>query len=396
MIKIAVIGFGNIGGGLVELVEKNKAIIAKDCGDEVEVKYIVDIRDFSGHPLESKIISDFNIVVNDPEISVVAEMIGGSHPAFEFTMAALKAGKSVVSSNKEVVASFGDIMLKTAEENGVAYLFEAAVGGAIPIIRPIRTSLSSDNILAINGILNGTTNFILTSMFSGGKSFDEALSEARSLGYAEADPSADIDGIDACRKICILSALAYGKAFECGDIYTEGIRAISSRDVSDATKLGADIKLIAHTAKCEDGHIEIMVSPRIVPSSYPLGYVSDVFNGILVSAQADGDLMFYGRGAGRIPTAGAVLADIVEVIKHMDRGQVAISRWEKADKSCMKPVSDMEFSYYCRVNGNKCPEGAKVVSDENGELAFTLPKMKENECKEVLKGFEVVSLIRFI
>lgn len=396
MIKIAVIGFGNIGSGLVELVDKNKDIIAKDCGTEVEIKYIVDIRDFSGHPLENKIIADFNTVVNDPEISVVAEMIGGSHPAFEFTLAALKSGKHVVSSNKEVVANYGDVLLKAAEENNVAYLFEAAVGGAIPIIRPMRTSLSSDSILAVDGILNGTTNFILTSMFSAGSSFEAALSKARELGYAEADPSADVDGIDACRKICILSALAYGKIFDCSAVYTEGIRSVSSRDVSDASAIGAAIKLIGHTSLSGDGRVEMMVSPRMIPLSHPLSHISDVFNGIMVSAQADGDLMFYGRGAGRIPTAGAVLADIVEIVKHLDRGQVATLKWERAETDQLMPVKEMEFSYYVRVNGDSVPECAKIVSSADGETAFLLPKVKEAECDEMLGKLEVVSKIRFL
>lgn len=396
MIKIAVIGFGNIGGGLVELIDKNKEIIARDCGTEVEVKYIVDIRDFTGHPLADKIVSDFNIVVNDPEISLVAEMIGGSHPAYEFTMAALKAGKHVVSSNKEVVANFGDVMLKTAKENGVAYLFEAAVGGAIPIIRPMRTSLSSDNVLAVNGILNGTTNFILTSMFTAGASFDDALAEARRLGYAEADPSADVDGIDACRKICILSALAYGKAFKCDDIPTEGIRNISKRDVADAAKLGASVKLIGHTAMSDDGRVAIMVSPRMIPGNNPLCHVDDVFNGILVSAQADGDLMFYGRGAGRIPTAGAVLADIVEIVKHIDGGQLPPAMWSVVDSAEMLPLSENSFAYYCRVKGSKIPDGATLVSYEDGESAFTLSKMKESEFNSIVSVYEVVSKLRFL
>jgi len=396
MIKIAVIGFGNIGTGLVELVERNKDIIARDCGTEVEIKYIVDIRDFSGHPLAHKIVSDFSIVTNDPEVVLVAEMIGGSHPAFEFSMAALKAGKSVVTSNKEVVANFGDVLMRTAEENGVAYLFEAAVGGAIPIIRPMRTSLSSDSILAINGILNGTTNYILTSMCANGTSFDDALAEARRLGYAEANPAADVEGTDTCRKICILSALAYGKAFKCDDIHTEGICNITTRDISDAYKLGVSVKLIAHTSLKEDGRIAVMVSPRFVHDKNPLCHVDDVFNGIFVSAQSDGDLMFYGRGAGQIPTAGAVLADIVEVIKHLEGKQIPASIWSIADVSEMLPVSENSFSYYCRVKGDKIPENTSPVSYENGESAFTIPVMKESECDILLGDFEVSSRIRFI
>ena len=396
MVKIAVIGFGNIGTGLVELVSRNKDIITRDCGTEVEIKYIVDIRDFKGHPLEHKIVSDFSIVVNDPEVSVVAEMIGGSHPAFEFSMAALKAGKNVVTSNKEVVANFGDVLMQTATENGVAYLFEGAVGGAIPIIRPMRTSLSSDNILAINGILNGTTNYILTSMFTQGASFDDALADARRLGYAEANPAADVDGVDACRKICILSALAYGKSFKCEDIHTEGIRAISKRDVADASKLGASVKLIGHTAMHDDGRIAVMVSPRVIVGTNPLCHVDDVFNGILVSAQSDGDLMFYGRGAGQIPTAGAVLADIVEIVKHLDGRQTSTKPWVVSDSSEMIPVSENSFAYYCRVKGDKIPDGAKLLSFDDGESAFTLDTIKEADCDKLLAGYEVSSRIRFL
>ena len=395
MVKIAVIGFGNIGGGLVELVETNKEIIKKDLGTELEIKYIVDIRDFTGHPLEHKIVKDFNIVLNDPEVSVVAEMIGGSHPAFDFSLAALKAGKHVVSSNKEVVANFGEVLLAAAKENGVAYLFEASVGGAIPIIRPMRESLSSDNILSVNGILNGTTNYILTQMLVNGVSFDDALKEAQRLGYAEANPSADVDGIDACRKICILAALAYGTVYPSDLVSTEGIRAISSRDASDAAKLGASIKLIGHCEKTEDGKVLLCVSPRVIPASVPLYSVSDVFNGIMVSGEAVGDLMFYGRGAGRIPTAGAVLADIVEVVKHMSSKQLPPPEWVRGDASTLADVKAAKCAYYARVKGDKLPEGCVKVSYADGETAFTTDVIDGYALDNLLCGFEVTSKIRF-
>ena len=396
MVKIAVIGFGNIGGGLVELVERNKQLILKDTGKKLEVKYIVDIRDFTGHPLEKKIIKDFNIVLNDPEISIVAEMIGGSHPAFDFSLAALKAGKHVVSSNKEVVANFGEVLLKTAAENNVAYLFEAAVGGAIPIIRPMRESVSSDNIISVNGILNGTTNYMLTSMLQNGKTFDEALSKARELGYAEADPSADVDGIDACRKICILSALAYGKIFNSDAVYTEGIRNITKRDTSDASKLNAAIKLIGRTEKTEDGKVFIMVSPRMVTADSPLSHVNDVFNGILVSGEAVGELMFYGKGAGRIPTAGAVLADIIEVIKHLDSKQIPTAEWERVDDKELADYKSVPMTFYCRVKGDKIPEGAKLVSSQDGESSFVIEKLTQHELEKNLGKYDVTSIIRFV
>ncbi len=396
MVKIAVIGFGNIGGGLVELIERNKDVILRDCGTEVEIKYIVDIRDFTGHPLEKKIVKDFNTVLNDPEVSVVAEMIGGSHPAYDFSLAALKAGKHVVSSNKEVVANFGEILLKTAAENNVAYLFEAAVGGAIPIIRPLRQSLSSDNVLSINGILNGTTNFILTSMISGGKTFDEALDEARRLGYAEADPSADVDGIDACRKIAILAAMAYGVIYPCDKIPTVGIRGITLRDASDASRISASIKLIGRAMRSENGKVLVNVSPRIVPMSNPLSGVNDVFNGILVSGEAVGDLMFYGRGAGRIPTAGAVLADIVEVVKHLNTKQLPPSVWVRGDESDIADAKSEKCRYYCRVKGDTIPSGTTKVSCSDGETSFITEITDGYALDALLEGYETVSVIGFL
>ncbi len=396
MVKIAVIGFGNIGGGLVELVESHKDIIARDCGTEVEIKYIVDIRDFTGHPLEHKIVKDFNVVVNDPEVSIVAEMIGGSHPAFDFSMAALKAGKHVVSSNKEVVANFGEVLLKTAAENDVAYLFEASVGGAIPIIRPMRESLSSDKILGINGILNGTTNYILTKMLTEGTSFDDALANARELGYAEANPSADVDGIDACRKICILAALAYGKIYPSELISTEGIRNITQRDASDASALGANIKLIGHAEQTEDGKVLISVAPRLVPVTNPISGVSDVFNGILVSGEAVGDLMFYGRGAGRIPTAGAVLADIVEVVKHLPSKQLPPSVWTRGDASTIADNNEITHKFYFRVKGECSVCGAKMVSCADGETAYTVENITRAELNKLLEANDVMSVIAYI
>lgn len=396
MVKIAVIGFGNIGGGLVELIDRNKEIIKKDLGTELEIKYIVDIRDFSGHPLEKKIVKDFNIVLNDPEVSIVAEMIGGSHPAFDFSIAALKAGKHVVSSNKEVVANFGEVLLKAAEDNGVAYLFEAAVGGAIPIIRPMRESLSSDNIISVNGILNGTTNYILTQMLTKGQTFDDALAKARELGYAEANPSADVDGIDACRKICILAALAYGVIYPSDLVHTEGIRNVSKRDASDAAKLSAAIKLIGHASKTADGKTAICVSPRIIPMSDPLYAVNDVFNGISVSGEAVGDLMFYGRGAGRIPTAGAVLADIVEVVKHMSSKQLPPSKWVRGDKSTLADIASVPCTYYCRVKGDQIPNGCKKISCEDGEVSFITEVMDGSTLDMMLRDFTVTSKIRFL
>lgn len=312
MIKIAILGFGTIGQGLAEVIAVNNKKIAESCGG-LEIKYILDLRDFPGHPLADRVVHDFSVIVNDPEVKIVAEMMGGSHPAYDFSLAALQAGKGVVTSNKEVVANFGPELLAAAKENGTRYLFEASVGGGIPIIRAMTESLAGNEICEINGILNGTTNYILTQMEQKGQSMEEALADAQRLGYAEADPTADIDGIDACRKICILSALAFGELIPSESVSTTGIRAVTKEDIADAKKNGSVIKLIARAAKLPDGRISIGVAPTAVRADSPLAGVSDVFNAVLVRGNTLGDVMFYGKGAGSLPTASAVLADIIDI-----------------------------------------------------------------------------------
>jgi len=314
MINIAVLGFGTIGGGVVDIIEDNRKYIAQKTGEDVNVKYIIDIRDFSGHKYESKIIKDFNIVLSDPEVSIVVEAIGGSHPAYDFTLASLKAGKSVVSSNKETVANFGAELLKVAKENNVKYLFEASVGGGIPIIRPLATSLAGNAVERIDGILNGTSNYILTQMERRGISMETALKEAQAEGYAEANPAADIEGTDSCRKICILAAMAYGVIIPYETVPTKGITDVTPEMIAAAAKNGKKIRLIASAELGEDGKINLSVAPREIGEDNPLYNVNDVFNGILVRGNAVGDVMFYGRGAGAKPTASAVLADIIDVI----------------------------------------------------------------------------------
>lgn len=314
MINIAVLGYGNIGGGVVDIIEQNSKYISDRTGQEVNVKYIIDIRDFKGHKYESKIIKDFNIALNDPEVSIVVEAIGGSHPAYDFTLASLKVGKSVVSSNKETVANFGAELLRVAKENNVKYLFEASVGGGIPIIRPLATSLAGNAVERIDGILNGTSNYILTQMERRGISMEEALKEAQANGYAEANPSADIEGTDSCRKICILAAMAYGVIIPYETVPTKGITDVTAEMIAEAKKNGKRIRLIATAEMSEDGKPSLSVAPREITEDNPLYNISDVFNGILVRGNAVGDVMFYGRGAGAMPTASAVLADIIDVI----------------------------------------------------------------------------------
>lgn len=317
MINIAILGFGTIGQGVAEVIKTNFDTVKARSGDEVYIKYILDLRDFPDHELSDRVVHDFNIILNDPEVSVVVEMMGGSHPAFDFSHAALKAGKNVVTSNKEVVANFGVELLKTAKENKVRYLFEASVGGGIPIIRTMTDSLAGNNIKSINGILNGTTNYILTNMKEKGISMEEALSQAQKKGYAEANPDADILGIDACRKICILSAIAFGVLVPSELVATKGITEITQDDIKKAEAEGKSIKLIARAEKTEDGNIYMAVSPVAVNAGSPLASVNGVFNAILVDGNALGNVMFYGAGAGSLPTASAVVADIIDIAQNL-------------------------------------------------------------------------------
>ncbi len=314
MANIAILGFGVVGSGAAEVLTHNLELIETRIGQKLNIKYILDLRDFPDSPFGHLVVHDFNIILNDPEVTIVAEMMGGSHPAFEFSMACLNAGKSVVTSNKEVVANFGAELLTAAKENNVRYLFEASVGGGIPVIRPIVNDLAANSIRSINGILNGTTNYILTQMEAEGADFSDALLAAQKNGYAEANPTADIEGIDAARKIVILAALSFGKLLDPNKIYTEGITKITLEDMSIARALGYTIKLIAHAANVS-GKILAMVSPRLVPFSNPLHSISDVFNGIMLDTDMLGQAMFYGRGAGKLPTASAVVADIIDIAK---------------------------------------------------------------------------------
>ena len=342
MINVAILGFGVVGGGTAEVLTMNKDKIEKKVRDTVNIKYILDLRDFPDSPFADRVVHDYNVILNDPEVSVVAEVMGGSHPAYEFSRAALEAGKSVVTSNKEVVANFGDKLLECAKNNGVRYLFEASVGGGIPVLSPIINDLSANKITKICGILNGTTNYILTEMLFGGKSFEVALSEAKSKGYAEANPTADVDGIDACRKICILAALAFGKVVDTKDILTEGISDIRSEDVAFASEAGYALKLIGYTEEI-DGKIAVMVSPRLIEKTNMLANINGVFNGISVKGNAVNEVLFYGPGAGKLPTASAVAADMIDIMENRDNKIEPVS-WKRAEAS---DLFDMD-EYVCR------------------------------------------------
>lgn len=397
MAKIALLGFGVVGSGAAEVLTHNLDLIAKRIGQDLTIKYILDLRDFPDSPFGHLVTHDFNVIVNDPEVSIVAEMMGGSHPAFEFTMACLKAGKSVVTSNKEVVANFGAELLKTAKENGVRYLFEASVGGGIPVIRPIVNDLAANSIRSISGILNGTTNYILTQMETSGADFSDALADAQKKGYAEADPTADVEGIDAARKIVILAALAFGKLLDPNKIYAEGITRISRSDMKIARALGYTIKLIAHSEKI-DGKILAMVSPRLVPLSNPLHSISDVFNGIMLDTDMLGQAMFYGRGAGKLPTASAIVADIIDIAKSPEYDK-SFPCLVGATDSEVASLDDYSCSWLLVLNAST-PANVKIkasaVVDEKAAVITETMSEREMKALRLTLGDALVSAIRIL
>lgn len=329
--QIAVLGYGVVGSGVVELFYQNQKKIEKNTGYPMDVKYILDLRTFEGDPYAEKVVHDIHVILQDPEVGYVAECMGGVHPAFEFVSECLKAGKSVSTSNKQLVAEKGDILLQLAKENHCNFFFEASVGGAIPIMRPLHTCLAANDLYAIAGILNGTTNFILEKMFCDQMAFADALALAQQLGYAERNPEADVDGADACRKICILSSLVFGKHVYPESVYTKGIRDIQLEDVKLAQQLGGTIKLIAQVVRQEDGTILPSVMPMVVMQDSLLSHVNGVFNAIMVWGDGIDKTMFYGRGAGKMPTASAVLGDIIDAVKA--DGTVQSQTWESASNA---------------------------------------------------------------
>ena len=378
MISIALLGFGCVGGGTAEVLTENKKIIEERLGCEYKIKYILDLRDFPDSPFGDLVIHDFNTILEDKEVSIVAEMMGGSHPAYDFTKACLEAGKNVVTSNKEVVAKFGVELGAIAAANGVRYMFEASVGGGIPVIRPMMTDLASNKITKINGILNGTTNYILTSMRDDAKTFESALGEAQRLGYAEANPTADVGGFDTARKTVILAAIATGKLISTDAISIQGITEITLKDVEAAEKLGYHIKLIGH-AEVNDGKTLAFVSPMAVSNANPLGRIDDVFNGIFVNANMVGEVMFYGPGAGKLPTASAVVADIVDVIAKRNFAPTPLG-WTVADASDVGDISE----YVC----------PRLVVCENN--AYVTEGMNEAEAEKLLATPGVLSVYRVL
>ena len=376
---VAVMGFGTVGSGVAELIYKNHdSIVKKSMQDSLEVKYILDIRDFPDNQFADKMIKDFNIILNDPEIEIVVETMGGVTFAYDFVKKCLLAGKSVVTSNKELVAKHGYELLTIAEEKNVNFLFEASVGGGIPIIRPITQCLAANEIDEIAGILNGTTNYILTKMITEKQSFDEALAKAQELGYAEKDPTADVDGHDACRKICILSALSFGKHVYPESVHTEGIRNIKLSDVAYAASWGGVIKLIANAKKLDNGQVNVTVAPRFVANHSQLSSVDDVFNAVLIKGDATGEVVFYGKGAGKMPTASAVVADVIDAAKHTQKKKNF--GWADAEDNYVANYLDAETALYVRGTTDNKDALIKALNDKIGAVrVLTREDAPENE-----------------
>ena len=347
--KVAVLGFGTVGSGVVEVLEVNTESICKKVGEPLELKHILDIRDFSAHPHHEKFVTSIETILEDEEVKVVAEAMGGVEPAYSYIKALLEKGKSVVTSNKELVALYGPELIASARVHGCNFLFEASVGGGIPIIRPLNHALTADEIYEITGILNGTTNFILTKMRDEGRTFEDVLKEAQALGYAERNPEADVAGDDTCRKIAILSSLAFGHHVNYKEVETKGITDISAEDMHYATMMGYSIKLLGRCIK-QGEKVFVSVEPTMISNSHPLAMVNDVFNAVFLKGNMVGDVMFYGRGAGKLPTASAVVADMIEAARHKG---VSITTFWSREKVELSPKSEYQSSYFVRLEGEK-------------------------------------------
>ena len=402
MAQVAVLGYGTVGSGVVEVIEKNSDVISKRVGEDITVKYVLDLRDFPGDPIQDRVVHDYDTIVNDKDISIICETMGGINPAYEFTKKALMAGKSVCTSNKELVAAHGPELISIAKANNCNYFFEASVGGGIPIIRPFNEALTAEKIDRIMGILNGTTNYILSKMENEGAAFDTVLKEAQEKGYAERNPEADVEGYDAGRKIAILASLVYGETVKFEDVFTEGITKISPVDFEYAKKLGLTIKLIGLEKETSEGRFA-MVTPRLIGSESPLAGVKDVFNGILVHSNMLDYSMYYGRGAGKLPTASAVVGDVIAAAKNPGNHLTCV--WE--EKACsLADYKKLAQKYFVRVAGNmadlkgdieKVFAGASFVQLDNvtDEFAFVTEEMTELEYdKKAASINNIKSMIR--
>lgn len=400
MINVAVLGYGTVGSGVVEVIEKNKDMVNKKSAQELEVKYILDLRDFPGDPYEDKVIHDFNTILHDDSVTIVCETMGGVGAAYQFTKQALERGKSVCTSNKELVAKHGPELLQIAREHNCNYLFEASVGGGIPIIRPLNYSLTAEKIEAINGILNGTTNYILSKMEKEGADFAAVLKEAQDKGYAERNPEADVEGYDACRKIAILTSLAFGSTVKFEEIQTEGITKISTADFAYAEKLGCVVKLLATSFK-KDEKVYAITAPFLIDATHPLYNVNDVLNGIYIHGNVIGDVMFFGAGAGKLPTASAVVADVVDCVKHKGRNVMTLWSYEKLE---LGSAMEVERTFFVRIKDRAALEKAKeafhavqtvTVDGLDDEFGLVTANMTEQAFAQAAAQFDVAGRIRF-
>ena len=408
MTDIAILGFGVVGSGIAKVIERSVLPVRRMTSDTINVKYILDKRDFPGTPYEDRVVKDMTVILSDPEVKIVCEAMGGVHPAYEFTMACFAAGKSVVTSNKELVATCGVELMNAAKKHHVHYLFEASVGGGIPEIRSMRTSLAMDTVLKIDGIMNGTTNYILTRMKSEGMSFDDALKEAKALGYAEANPSADVDGIDAERKIIILSAVTTDRLASEEQVYTETMTKISTLDMDAASRWGGTVKLIGSFRNLGD-KMALYVCPRFVPFSDPISHIDDVYNGIKLTLEMTSDVMYYGRGAGSYPTASAMVSDIVSIMTGAVKAELHM-KWHRAEEEDVVPFGSLEFAYYIRVAADSvhdAVERARLTIGDVRELSgspkgyaeFITGKVTEDKMREYLASGslgKVESVIRIL
>lgn len=402
MVNVAILGFGTVGSGVAEVLAKNADHIDQKVETPVRLKYILDVRDFPDSPFGDKVVHDFSIIENDPTVDIVVETIGGATVALDFTRRALTAGKSVVSSNKELVAEHGHELLQLAAEKGVSYLFEASVGGGIPILRPLSQCLAANELTEVCGILNGTTNYILTRMIRSGLTFETALKEAQDNGYAEKDPTADVDGHDACRKICILAALAFGEHVYPDQVPTEGIRNVTLEDVAYADCRGYKIKLLGRCIRQPGNKVCAFVAPHLVGGDNPLSGVEDVFNAIAVTGNAIGDVMFYGRGAGKLPTASAVVADVIDIAKDLKKDRH--NGWGPGSKDLVVSPDILTSQWYVRARASV--DQARLACGEiqplarsgapAGEVAFLTAPMTEPQVRDKLADMEVCSLFRVL
>ena len=402
MVNVAVLGFGTVGSGVAEVLTGHEDSIERKADGLIRLKYILDVRDFPDSPFADRFVKDFSVIEQDPEVDIVVETIGGAGVALDFTRRALEAGKSVVTSNKELVATQGYELTQLAREKGVCYLFEASVGGGIPIIRPLSQCLAANEILEIYGILNGTTNYILTRMIRAGLSFDAALREAQEKGYAERDPSADVEGHDACRKICILAAIAFGRHVYPDQVPTQGITEVTLADVDYAESAGKKIKLLGRAIRMEDARVCAYVAPHLVDQADPLAGVEDVFNAISVRGDAIGDVMFYGRGAGKLPTASAVVADVIDIAKDLKKDRH--NGWEEGAPDLVVSADSLVSAWYVRAQVSadqarkQCGEIHLLARSgaPAGEAAFLTAPMTQPEIQEKLAGLDVGSLFRVL